>query len=317
MRLILVFTFLAALLTAVSAWTKEDHEIFDLVSELEASEGKGTTFYSWLGVSSTASLTEINKAYRKKSIQIHPDKNPGVKGIHERFARLGVIVNTLRSADGRARYDFFYKNGVPRWRGTGYYYSRFRPGLGAVLMFLTMLTTGLQYLVQRTNYQRDLNRVRRTIGDARLAAWGPKMAQLEGRRKVKVNLGGGPRSDEDGRIVPGKMIDMVVEGNDVYILDPLGELHLLNEDIATPPALGRTWLIALVRAAFCSLFRKDGKGSPSGTDGERQESDDEQSDASGGGSVSPGGASENQVPWKGTRAAAVKTGGRRRKMVRK
>lgn len=28
------------------------------------------------------------------------------------------------------RYDFFYKNGVPRWRGTGYYYSRFRPGLG-------------------------------------------------------------------------------------------------------------------------------------------------------------------------------------------
>ncbi len=28
------------------------------------------------------------------------------------------------------RYDFFYKNGVPIWRGTGYYYSRFRPGLG-------------------------------------------------------------------------------------------------------------------------------------------------------------------------------------------
>ena len=27
-------------------------------------------------------------------------------------------------------YDFFYKNGVPKWRGTGYYYSRFRPGLG-------------------------------------------------------------------------------------------------------------------------------------------------------------------------------------------
>ena len=27
------------------------------------------------------------------------------------------------------RYDFFYKNGVPKWRGTGYYYSRFRPGI--------------------------------------------------------------------------------------------------------------------------------------------------------------------------------------------
>ena len=30
----------------------------------------------------------------------------------------------------KIRYDFFYKNGLPKWRGTGYYYSRFRPGLG-------------------------------------------------------------------------------------------------------------------------------------------------------------------------------------------
>ena len=61
-----------------------------------------------------------------------PDKNPGVKGIHERFARLGVIATILRNKDSRKRYDFFYKNGVPKWRGTGYYYSRFRPGLGVI-----------------------------------------------------------------------------------------------------------------------------------------------------------------------------------------
>jgi hypothetical protein len=39
-----------------------------------------------------------------------PDKNPDGKS-KERFARLGVINN------------FFLKNGVPRWRGTGYYYE--------------------------------------------------------------------------------------------------------------------------------------------------------------------------------------------------
>jgi len=50
--------------------TQEDHEIFDLVTELEAAEGKGTTFYSWLEVPSTASTTEIAKAYRKKSMQL-------------------------------------------------------------------------------------------------------------------------------------------------------------------------------------------------------------------------------------------------------
>jgi len=65
-----------------------------------------------------------------------PDKNPGVKGIHERFARLGVVATILRNKESRKRYDFFYKNGVPKWRGTGYYYSRFRPGLG-VIGFLT------------------------------------------------------------------------------------------------------------------------------------------------------------------------------------
>jgi hypothetical protein len=32
-----------------------------------------------------------------------PDKNPGVKGINERFARLGVITAILRDTEGRKR----------------------------------------------------------------------------------------------------------------------------------------------------------------------------------------------------------------------
>ncbi len=99
-----------------------------------------------------------------------PDKNPGVKGVQERFARLGVIASILRSEDGRERsvsceitwlllgqpklmrlickirrYDFFYKNGVPRWRGTGYYYSRFRPGLGVRRQFTFFYTVVLTW----------------------------------------------------------------------------------------------------------------------------------------------------------------------------
>ncbi len=49
---------------------QEDHEIFDLVSALEGAEGKGTTFYSFLGVPSTATASEITKAFRKRSIQL-------------------------------------------------------------------------------------------------------------------------------------------------------------------------------------------------------------------------------------------------------
>ena len=88
--------------------------------------GKGTTFYSWLDVASTATTAEVSKAYRKKSIQLQyvnlfrssdacvaltndfdvaasPDKNPGVVGIHERFARLGVIAAILRNPESRKR----------------------------------------------------------------------------------------------------------------------------------------------------------------------------------------------------------------------
>lgn len=85
--------------------------------------GKGTTFYSWLEVSPSASMADIGRAYRKKSMFLQcvspfplstlhalkssncsPDKNPGVKGIQERFARLGVVASILRSQEGRERF---------------------------------------------------------------------------------------------------------------------------------------------------------------------------------------------------------------------
>lgn len=310
MKLFVFVAFLAVLVTVVSAWTKEDHEIFDLVTALEVSEGRGTTFYSWLDVPSTATLVEINKAYRKKSIQLHPDKNPGVKGIHERFARLGVIATILKNPEERKRYDFFYKNGVPKWRGSGYYYARFRPGLGTVLVFLTILTSGLQYLVQTLNYKRDLMRIELAIRDARLAAWGPKMEPLQGKRKVKVNLGGGARQDGAGNIVPGKMLDMVVEQDNVFILDPSGNLHILDTSSATPAAISRTWFIELLISSIRKFsYSKENSGNDVDNEPSVPTVDRPDSPVSG--------ASEGEEPRQAEYAAAVKAGGRRRKAARK
>ena len=36
-------------------------------------------YYEVLEVDKTATLDVIKKAYRKKAIQYHPDKNPGIK----------------------------------------------------------------------------------------------------------------------------------------------------------------------------------------------------------------------------------------------
>ncbi|KAJ8587437.1 DnaJ-domain-containing protein [Rhizopogon salebrosus TDB-379] len=316
MRLFVFLAFLAVLVTVVSAWSKEDYEIFDLVTALEAAEGKGTDFYSWLDVPSTATPAQINKAYRKKSLQLHPDKNPGVKGIHERFARLGVVASILKSPEGRKRYDFFYSNGVPKWRGTGYYYSRFRPGLGTVLIFLTILTSGLQYLVQSMNYKRDLRRIEQTIRDARFAAWGQKMEPLQGKRKVKVNIGGGPRQTEDGNVIPGKMLDMVVEQDNVYILDPSGIMHLLDTSSATPAAISRTWFVVLVIDAIHKFFPSK-NNSPEVDDQQNPADNDDGSDSPKSGTVTPSGVTEGEEILQAGHVAASKAGGRRRKAPRK
>ncbi|TFY83478.1 hypothetical protein EWM64_g534 [Hericium alpestre] len=284
------------------------------------------TFYSWLNVSPSATTPEIARAYRKKSMQLHPDKNPNVKGIHERFARLGVIATILRNTEARKRYDFFYKNGVPRWRGTGYYYSRFRPGLGSVFTFLILLSSGLHYVVQRMNYRRDLTRIEHIIRVARLTAWGQKMVPADTRRKVKVNLGGPPRLNEDGNVILGKAIDMIVESNgDVFMLEPGGGLTLINTATATPPALKRTWFAALV-TSWVRRFTGGAASSDAASDANAN-GDDGTEDGTGTESDLPeleypnaegNGTNGNGNAARGGKAAATKlAGGRRRKAVRK
>ncbi|GJE84200.1 DnaJ-domain-containing protein [Phanerochaete sordida] len=314
MRPFLVIAWLALLVAAVAAWTKEDYEIFDLVSALEGAEGKGTTFYSWLDVSPTASTSEIARAYRKKSVQLHPDKNPGVKGAHDRFARLGVVSKILRDPEARKRYDFFFKNGVPKWRGTGYYYSRFRPGLGTVFVFLAFVTSVLQYVVHALNYKRDLRRVDEVIAQAKTAAWGNKLTPGEGQRKVKVNLGGAPRVDGDGNLVPGRMVDMVVDGSDVFILDEDGNMLPVDNSTAVPPSVRRTWPAVLAASLYAKIV-----GSRKDVDqDDNEESEDGSgtaSDAPGSGTVTPKGRRTRAA--NGAAAATSMAGGRRRKVVRK
>jgi hypothetical protein len=56
-----------------------------------------------------------------------------------------------------------------------------------VLIFLTFLTSLLQYTVQRMTYKNDLRRIETIISNAKLAAWGPKMVPVDGKRKVCIH----------------------------------------------------------------------------------------------------------------------------------
>jgi molecular chaperone DnaJ len=62
-------------------------------------------YYAVLGVSKGASTTEIKKAYRKKAIEHHPDKNPGDSNAEESFKKAAEAYEVLSDSDKKARYD--------------------------------------------------------------------------------------------------------------------------------------------------------------------------------------------------------------------
>ncbi len=64
-------------------------------------------YYEVLGVSKSASETEIKKAYRKMAIQFHPDKNPDNKEAEEKFKEAAEAYDVLSSAEKKQKYDQF------------------------------------------------------------------------------------------------------------------------------------------------------------------------------------------------------------------
>jgi len=76
-------------------------------------------YYEVLGVSKDASETELKKAYRKKAIQYHPDKNPDNKEAEEKFKEAAEAYEVLSNAEKRQRYDQFGHAGVGGAAGGG------------------------------------------------------------------------------------------------------------------------------------------------------------------------------------------------------
>lgn len=80
-------------------------------------------YYDVLGLEKGADAEAIKKAYRKKALEFHPDRNPGDKAAEEKFKEATQAYEVLKDPEKRARYDQFGPAGVD---GGGFG----RPGAG-------------------------------------------------------------------------------------------------------------------------------------------------------------------------------------------
>jgi len=80
--------------------------------------------YDTLGVNKSAEKDEIKKAYRKKAMQYHPDKNKWDAGAEKKFKEVNEAYQTLSDDGKRKQYDMFGKSGwaagwSPFWGNAG------------------------------------------------------------------------------------------------------------------------------------------------------------------------------------------------------
>ncbi len=69
-------------------------------------------YYEILEVAKDASDEEIKKAYRKKALRYHPDKNPDDASAEEKFKEAAEAYEVLRDPNKRSRYDQFGHAGM-------------------------------------------------------------------------------------------------------------------------------------------------------------------------------------------------------------
>lgn len=66
-----------------------------------------SNYYDVLGVAKGASEAEIKKAFRKKAMEFHPDRNQGDKQAEENFKKVNEAYAVLSDSKKRKQYDMF------------------------------------------------------------------------------------------------------------------------------------------------------------------------------------------------------------------
>ena len=143
----------------VLAFDEDDYQIFKITDTLRDVIGPDANFYSALEVTQDADERQITKNYRKKSLEHHPDKSSSEESA-KIYKALTSIVSILKNTKLRAKYDKHLKKGLPKWRGTDYYYDFFEPGIIFIVSFILAAVSVAQYIILWIFYRRKIQFVK-------------------------------------------------------------------------------------------------------------------------------------------------------------
>lgn len=111
-----------------------------------------STFYELLGVAPEAPTDEVSRAFRKKSLQYHPDKMKLSGEWDETMEKMSKLVqfvgSLLRDEQGRRDYDWIL-NEAPAWhRQATYVFKKFKPTAKVTPKQVILIVIGFSLLVQ-------------------------------------------------------------------------------------------------------------------------------------------------------------------------
>ncbi len=196
-------------------------------------------FYEVLEVGRSASGDDIKRAYRKKALKYHPDRNPGDKDAENNFKEASAAYQILSDPDRRATYDRFGAEGIDDGAfshmapGGGGFGSASRMALKASAGYLAGVYQGYATLRQNQNnlVAAVQDQYKRTHTPAQRLKAAPARTQA---LHVLRALSTAEQGRRDSLI--GMSVKSLFNRQDGYIKDPAGyiaECRSISQELLT------------------------------------------------------------------------------------
>lgn len=122
--------------------------------------------YEELGLLQNATKAQIRKAYRKLTMEYHPDKNPGDEAAAEKFKKVARANEVLTNDEDRKKLDYYIENPGEYWALYGTFVSWRTPpktDVRFVILLLLIVASIMQPALQYSKHQQYVVRLEKAV----------------------------------------------------------------------------------------------------------------------------------------------------------